>query len=261
MKTFPSIAPKSADSPWHSRWLVGLLCGFAFVFSSSLVIGADPQVQIVVPGDLATKEGDSSILEPFNSSSFRFQQVFDASQFAIPEGKFARIASISFRLDGGNSAGVLLNAFGGGFVGLSTTLRNPDELSTVFSENIGSDYLTLYEGAFSIGGSFQPGEAPQPWGQTIPVRSREFYYDPSQGNLLLDVGGFGRGIFRPGSMDATDVRGNSVSWVWSSDGNSLSGTAETRGMVARFGITLVPEPSVWAILISGLALALVFRRR
>ncbi len=257
MRYLRNVLKRSAIPPPRT-FLVAVLLGLS---SAARAISADPQVQIVVPGDLATKEGDSSVLEPFTFSSFRFQQVFEASQFEIPEGKLARIDSISFRLDGGNSAGVLLNAFGGGFVGLSTTLRNPDELSTVFSENIGSDYLTLYEGAFSIGGSFQPGEAPQPWGQTIPVRSREFYYDPSQGNLLLDVGGFGRRIFRPGSMDATDVRGDSVSWVWSADGNSLFGTAGTKGLVTRFDITLVPEPSVWAILVAGIAVALAGRRK
>ncbi len=258
MKTFSSIAPQIASSPWHSRWLAGLVCCFAFVLSSSLAIAADPQVQIVVPGDLATKEGDSSILEPFNSSSFRFQQVFDASQFAIPEGKLARIDSISFRLDG-NAGASGVAAFGGGHFGLSTTLRNPDDLSTIFSENIGSDYLTIYQGALSLGGEFRPGEVSQPWRRT--VLGRDFYYDPSQGNLLLEVGGFGRNIFTPRSMDATEVRGDSVSWIWATDGNSLSGTAETRGLVARFDITIVPEPSVWAVLVGGIGVAVVFRTK
>lgn len=167
--------------------------------------------------------------------------------------------SIVFRFDSTRAWGALGGAlFQGGYFGLSTTLRNPDGLSTVFSDNRGSDYLSV-EGAFLIGGLFQPGETTQPWKQTLV--GRDFYYDPSRGNLLLEVVGLGRNIFTPRSMDATTVVGDSVSWVWATDGNSLSGTAETRGLVARFDITLVPEPSVWAMLVAGISLALFFRRR
>jgi len=40
-------------------------------------------VQVVVPNGLANAEGNSSMSDPFNSTAFRFQQVFDASQFAF----------------------------------------------------------------------------------------------------------------------------------------------------------------------------------
>jgi hypothetical protein len=215
--------------------------------------------QIVVPGGLANVEGNSSASQPFNSTSFRFQQVFDASQFAIPAGSSGRIDNISFRIDGASRSDVLLY-FGGSSWTLSTTPREPDELSLTFSDNRGADAVTAFNGAFGFGGNppalGMPGEFQNP---TVILTS-EFFYVPSQGNLLLDVAGSGGQAFLPGRLDAHAVTGDGTSWVWSADGNSVMGRVETSGLVTRFDITVIPEPATWLLAMLGFAAMVVFKR-
>src|SRR6188474_2924301 len=68
------------------------------------------QETFVVPNGNANVEGNSSTSDPFTSSTFRMQMVFDASQFAIPAGASGRINAISFRIDGasGGTSVILL---------------------------------------------------------------------------------------------------------------------------------------------------------
>lgn len=221
-------------------------------------LSAQP-VQVVVPGNLATVEGNSAASEPFNSISFRFQQVFDASQFAIPPGTSGRIDRISFRVDGDATGDVLL-FFGGSSVQLSTTQRTPDGLSPVFAENRGSDGLTIWNGALSVSGDPPSGMPPAPFNPVIPSDS-PFYYIPSQGNLLLDVAASGGQAFLPGSLDAQLVVGDPVSRVFSLNGNSPTGTTDTLGLVTRFDITIIPEPAGGLLLMTGLVLVILLKRR
>ena len=229
-----------------------------FIASTSATLAQPVQV---VPGGLANVEGNSRATEPFNSTSFRFQQVFDASQFAFVGGATARIDRISLRIDGASVHDVALS-FGGSSVQLSTTLRTPDGLSPIFADNRGSDGVTIWNGGLSLGGVAQPGAMPQNWpfAGLIPVFT-PFYYIPSHGNLLLDVAASGGQPFLPGSLDAHSVTGDSMSWVWSADGNSASGTLSTLGLVTRFDITVVPEPSVWLLVGLGLIVMGAVRRR
>src|SRR5438270_6594409 len=122
-----------------------------FWTSVAVVHGA---TQVVVPNNLANVEGNSSTT--FDSTSFRFQEVFDASQFGglLGGGQTARVNSISFRNDGGSTDRVLL-FFGGGTVRLSTTQRTPDGLDTTFSANEGADATAVYLGGISFGTSYQ----------------------------------------------------------------------------------------------------------
>jgi len=233
-----------------------LLAVFAVCFQTLAQVA-----QVVVPNNLAGIEGNSSISDPFNSTSFRFQQVFDASQFAIPAGSSGRIDSITFRIDGASTSQVLL-FFGGGSAQLMTTTRGPDELSSLFAENRSADAVTIWNGALSFGGPVQPGAMPQPWqfSGSIPVTS-PFFYIPSQGNLMLEVAASGGQAFLPGGLDAHSVEGDPISWVWSGDGNSPGGTASTFGLVTRFDITIVPEPGTMLIALLGVGLLLVTRRK
>jgi len=231
-----------------------MFCGLACAASAQ-------EVQVVVPGHLAGVEGNSSASDPFNSTSFRFQQVFDASQFAIPEGAMGRIDGIAFRIDGASTEQVLFS-FGGSTVTLSTTTRQPDGLSSVFVENRGMDSVTIWNGPVALGSMAVPGAMPQDWPflGNFPV-TEDFFYIPSQGNLLLDVAASGGQAFLPGALDAHALSGDSISWVFSTDGNSPVGTVQTLGLVTRFDITIIPEPSVWLLSLAGCAVMGVFKRR
>jgi hypothetical protein len=238
-----------------------ILCSLFLLLQTWVALAqAATTAQVVVPNALANVEGNSSTSDPFTSSSFRFQQVFDASQFSfLGSTSFARIDSISFRIDGASSDNVLYS-FGGASVQLSTTTKSADDLSAVFAENIGADVVTIRNGAISFGGTFQPGSNPQPFGQVIPATT-PFFYVPSRGNLLLDITAGGGLVLFPGSLDAQSTPGDSVSRVFANSEIALSGTADSLGLVTRFNLTIIPEPSTSALLILGAGMTMLFLRR
>jgi hypothetical protein len=232
---------------------------FLFFLCAAAAIGQG-RVQFVVPGGMANVEGNNSASAPFNSTSFRFQQVFDASQFAIPPGSSGRINSISFRIDGAATSNMTLY-FGGSSWTLSTTPRSPDSLSPVFADNRGPNAVTASTGAFSFGGHPPSPGMPGVFQDPTVEMENPFYYIPSQGNLLLEViAGSGRAFF-PGALDGHAELGDSISWVFANASGPTMGTADTFGLVTRFDITIIPEPAAWFLGMTGLMLLAVFRRR
>ena len=213
----------------------------------------------VVPGNLANTEGNSSVNDFLNSSTFRMQIVFDASQFAIPAGASGRIDSISFRIDGA-SGGSVGYSFNGASVTASTTAKTPDSLSPVFADNIGPNAVAIFSGSAAFGNGYLPGASPQPFGNPIP-RATSFWYMPSQGNLLLDIAAAGRFTVFPGSLDAQSTLGDSVSRVFATSDLATSGTADTLAPVIRINMTVVPEPATWALALTSLLLGAGWRRK
>jgi len=189
----------------------------------------------------------------------RFQQVYSSRAFASvlpPEG--ARISEIIFAVDGpmGHSFESTLPDVQ---INMSTTLRGPDHLRPVFAENVGSDDTVVSgPGSLSLHGYLPSGF------DVSLVFARPFTYNPSAGNLLLDIRNFGGGETAP--YDAADIVGDPVSSVMGFGyiGNPLSdmGTATSQGLYTLFVFEPVPEPSTMALLALGLgALALAARKR
>lgn len=89
-------------------------------------------------------------------------------------------------------------------------------------------------------------------------RDQPFFYDPSQGNLLMDFRIY-RGLgSRPGGvavLDAFNVAGDSVSTVFGY-GSSVpnSGLATSIGLATLLFVTPIPEPSTFALLCAGLGM-------
>ena len=204
----------------------------------SLPLTARPSAHVVVPNELAEVEGNSSAVSPFNAlvigNSMRYQQVYDASQFAAlrPEGEF--ITTIYFRLDspGGYQSFVLLRDVA---MTLSTTSNGPDNLSANFAENVGSDARFVFRrGQFEEGAGYSPLGSPQPFELKI-TPPEWFFYRPSAGNLLLDVKVFTySNSFPAAPLDASDVAGDSISIVSSTNVASGVGVPSTRGLVTQF---------------------------
>ena len=141
---------------------------------------------IVAPGNLATTEGNENNSIPFDWNwPLRMQQVYAGSEFSSWSGP-EYIQSIAFRLDGPSFPfGATIN---GVTIRLSTTAREPDGLSGTFADNIGPDESVVFQGALPIFSTEEPRTDGLPHAFNIVINlQKPFRYDPTQGNLLLDI--------------------------------------------------------------------------
>jgi hypothetical protein len=219
---------------------------------------------IVLPNSRAAAEGDSDNAFPFNIGnpnfnlpSQRYQQVYAASQFPSLGGLITQIA---FRPDA---------TFGSFFsstlpdirIDLSTTSRTPTTpappmmtpLSATFATNVGGDDTIVFGGAggaaLSLSSAFTgPAGGPKTFDILINLTT-PFLYNPSNGNLLLDVRNFSGG--RTTQFDAVDFAqgGGTVinrAFTTISGVNSLTAdtTADNAGLVTQFLFGIAPGPGV-----------------
>ena len=193
-------------------------------------------IEIVVPNGQATIEGNSNNLAPFSLASFvpsqRYQQVFAASEFAVLSGP-QLITQISFRPDA---------EFGGAFsstipdiqINLSTTSAQPDSLSMILANNIGPDDTMVFSGSLSLSSADSgPLGGPKDFDIVIALQT-PFLYDPSVGDLLLDVRAFSTGITT--AFDSEFPSGDPTSRSVGPMVNSAVGGTDTLGLVAQFTI-------------------------
>jgi len=89
---------------------------------------------------------------------------------------------------------------------------------------------------------------PEPFAAGVDF-PQPFYYNPANGNLLLDIQSIGGPI--TSAMDATGTFGDSVSSVFAYGGDFPTGQADSRGAFTFFAIQAVPEPSVISLLAGG----------
>jgi hypothetical protein len=132
---------------------------------------------------------------------------------------------------------------------LSTTSYAVNALDTVVqANNVGGDVVT-----FSI--DYLSGDTyPE-----LTITGDTFLYDPTQGNLLLEIlvgpagfssGGFGG--FQTGNGTFGELSSRTSNWV--------SGY-ESYGLVTEFGVTAVPVPAALLLFISGLSVLLCRPRK
>jgi len=152
------------------------------------------QTTVVVPNDLENTGTFSGISSPFScaigglATSERYQQVYLGSQF--PEAGL--IDKISFRLVSAespfSSPGFGPTDLSGVLIELSTTQAQPNALSNTFADNVGPDVQAVFAGVLTLSAPQCNENLPQPctFDIMIPLQN-PFFYDPGNGNLLLDV--------------------------------------------------------------------------
>jgi PEP-CTERM motif len=206
--------------------------------------------QIVVPNSLANSEGNSNLLFTVDT---RFQQVFAASQFSALSEPQA-IMEIAFRPDGPFGRASAWTNPNLQMI-LATTSRLPDGLSATFESNLGPDHTVVYSGPISSSTlNTGPLSGPKAFNISI-VLMTPFVYDPSAGNLLMDVKSTGP-FFGPADLvaDMEETSGDSVSLV-AGGIDEVEGITSTLGLAARFtyGPIVIPEPTTMFLLATGLA--------
>jgi hypothetical protein len=169
-----------------------------------------------VPNNLMTVEGNAASQLPFGYiGPVRYQQVYDASQFSqLPLGG-AFLGRIFFRADCASQRSWLVTNLQ---VSLSITAKKPRELSEVFAENTGMDETVVLASTHwsppasgTCPGSFFNGNE---LNLDVP-----FWYDPSRGNLLVDIRNHGidydahPGPLWESLLDAQDTPDDAVSRV------------------------------------------------
>lgn len=208
------------------------------VFTIPIILGP-----LVVPNDLSTSQGDTGNLFPlFSAKPIRYQQVFAADQFARLNPGGGLINRISFRGHGPGTP--FVGAVPQLQVNLSTTSKAPDALSSTFSANVGADDTQVFSGALS--GSVTYNGDPTNFEIVINF-STPFYYNPANGNLLLDVRNVQGGTEVPPNdqeIDGTIASDDGLSRVFNY-GDVSAPTAgqtggvdekDTYGLVTRFNV-------------------------
>ena len=187
-------------------------------------------IQIVTPNAYEFVEGelDSSV---GNLGGFNYQQIFPAADFDALPPTGGWITAGYFRpgesVDQSGSA-----TYDDLIVKLSTTTKEPDELTLDFATNHGDDVMTVLNGPAVISTNNQgPDEGPKVFDYKFVYEP--FYYDPGQGNLLLEAtsssGAIGEAIFDAFQSSSPQIV------------NGLSGQISDAGFVMQ--LEFVPEPS------------------
>jgi hypothetical protein len=229
-----------------------------------IVLGAVNAAQaeiLTVPSNLSSIEGNANNVSPFSIAG-RNQQVFAASEFASLSEP-ALITKISFRTDASFVEGrppslPFSSEIPDIQIALSTTNAAVDRLSEIFANNIGSDETIVYRGALSLSSAFtSPAIGPKPFDVSINLQN-PFLYDPTLGNLLLDVKNFSEAGVAFLALDAHDEIGDSISRQFTNNVNSptafSNSLGSSYGLVTQFTITSIPKPVPESSSILGLSI-------
>lgn len=217
----------------------------------SLVLGACA-LALASPAtaqDLTIGTANNNNVYPFqdyrSSLPNRYQQVYSAGAF----GSSVFIDAVRF----GNTLYGGTITSGDYLVRLSTTTAAVDGLSTDFEANLGANTTTFFSGFLSGG---------------VRIAGLSFLYDPSFGNLLLDVTVFSQESRYDNPFDSDTDMGDQMSRVALYSWGAGPATADTYGLVTTFETrpgslpdSTVPEPVTMTLVGTGLAGLGMLRRR
>ncbi|WP_296595183.1 PEPxxWA-CTERM sorting domain-containing protein [Phenylobacterium sp.] len=238
----------------------------AVAAASALTLFAAPAVaaDIIVPGANAGQSGGSNNFMPFDLAdgvSQRYQQFYNSSAFGDAP---VTLYGIKFRLaTTGGTPGAPFDALIDNItINLSTAATDLAAASLTFAANVGADNTTVFDGPLHLT-STSPTKTSgvQPFDVLIQFEN-PFVYDPTKGDLLLDVFNFSGG--ETGLFDYITGGSDMLTRVVGRQGGVNDTTAffqQRAGLVTAFATTPVPEPATWALMISGFGLAGAALRR
>lgn len=181
--------------------------------------------------------------------SGEYQQVYTHGAFSGP----ITITNLEFFNTPYNSHATAMNS-GTWTISLSTTSADWTTLSNTFASNIGSNNTQVFSGNLAQSWTF---------GDTLTIHlSTPFTYNPSQGNLLMDV--YATGTSASGGNIFFDASYNSVTGRVYHLGGTSGGVIETEGgfgLVTGFSTSAVPIPGAILLFAPGLAGLAAIRRR
>lgn len=138
---------------------------------------------LIVPSYLADQ--DFSEAAHTFSDVQRIQEVYSASEFSTGP---ILITGFYWRPTANLQYGFAFHAVVPDFqLNLSTTSKQPDQLSSVFAENIGSDESMVYKGRLAISSRFEDSVGNTKKFDIFVRLKHPFLYNPAKGNLLLDI--------------------------------------------------------------------------
>lgn len=148
---------------------------------------------------------------------------------------------------------------------LSTTTYSQDALSSTFADNVGADQALVFSGDLEVSSS-ATGSAPHEFDIVIDLQV-PFIYDPSAGNLLLEIRNPSSAVTT--YFDSVNQIGDGVSRIASvsSSTDPTASVFDAWALVTEFRLSYVPvsdEVSSLAIclaLVAGLARLVAHRRR
>jgi len=192
---------------------------------------------VVVPSGSSNADGNTysfrgpAVDQPF---TIRYQQIYAASEFTFLASQGGGwLTALHFRGDAtnGRSLGVKMP---GVKLSFSTTQRAPVELSSVFSDNVGTNDTEVFSGSLVtslVGGH---GQGPEAFTFEVFSSSKLFFYNPAAGNLMLDFRVFQGNTNTSGMIpivfDAVNDTNDSVARVWGGDVNASTGLVDTIGL-------------------------------
>jgi hypothetical protein len=201
------------------------------IAATSVLTPAHAQV-FVSPSSLALYSGGYYLSSaPFNNVA-RYQQIYAAMDF-LPLRQPRLITQIAFRPAVAQGS-AFTHTFTNIQILLSTTTQTVAGLNATFTSNVGTNQTTVFNGnlVLSTANSVTWGSAKQ--FDLVINLTTPFSYDPSKGNLLLEIRNFSTGF--TGYFDAAaDASGSSVRLNYlDGSANGPVGTVQGYGLVTRF---------------------------
>lgn len=144
-------------------------------------VSPDQRLQLFIPSGSAELENSGS--SAAFSVPIRFQQVYSSDNFpktpiTISEMRFRPDSALSFPFEGKLDHIKFT---------LSTTQKNPGQLSMRFEDNLTEDQTVVYEGPWGVFTSFTGSPSGPKSPDIILPLQRNFRYDPSRANLLVEI--------------------------------------------------------------------------